>query len=361
MNPFRSRFGALALAATCALTFSACDSDGSSGASADVTVMSRNLYLGGDLFTLVQTSEVPIPVRVAQLYATIQASNPAERMAAIAAEIDASDADVVGLQEVVKYRFQATSDYVTGTTTPNATVVTYDFLQLLVDALAARGETYVVAAQNVNSDVELPGTADGVNFFDVRLTDSDAVLVRQGVTVNGTPEAVNYAVAAPIPVGTQTGNFTRGYTHMNLSVDGTSFTFANTHLEVGGAAVQAQILQSVEFKTRLSSVTGPLVVTGDFNSDPADAGEEGTSYRQLTTGNGALTDAGAGGAVTCCQAPDLRNTSSQLSTRIDLILHRGSVTSSGVTVIGEENGDRTASGLWPSDHAGVVTTLRVTG
>ena len=28
-------------------------------------------------------------------------------------------------------------------------------------------------------------------------------------------------------------------------------------------------------------------------------------------------------------------------------------------VIGEELGDRTAAGLWPSDHAGVVATLRL--
>jgi hypothetical protein len=29
-------------------------------------------------------------------------------------------------------------------------------------------------------------------------------------------------------------------------------------------------------------------------------------------------------------------------------------------VVGEEAADRTAGGLWPSDHAGLVTTLRLT-
>jgi len=28
-------------------------------------------------------------------------------------------------------------------------------------------------------------------------------------------------------------------------------------------------------------------------------------------------------------------------------------------VLGDEPGDRTASGLWPSDHAGLVTTLQL--
>lgn len=361
MRAFRSRtalYGGL-LAALCAPTFSACDSNGGDGTSADVKVMTRNLYLGGDLFTLLATSEVPIPVRVAQLYGTIQASLPAERMAALAAEIDAADPDIVGLQEVVTYRLQATSDYVTGTTTPNATEVQYDFLQLLLDALAARGENYTVAATNVNSDVEFPGTTNGTSFFDVRLTDSDVVLVRSGVTVSGAT-TVNYAVAAPVMVGDVEVRFLRGYSRMTATVDDVTFTYANTHLEVGGQAVAAQVLQGQEFKAALAGVTGPLVVTGDFNSDPADSGDDGDTYRLLTTGSAAFSDADEGGPVTCCQAADLRNTTSALSQRIDLVLFRGSVTALDADVVGEEAGDRTASGLWPSDHAGVVATLRVT-
>jgi len=362
MRSFRFRsalYGGL-LIALCAPTFSACDTGGSEGTSADVKVMTRNLYLGGDLFDLVVASEIPIPVRVNTLYTTIQASLPAERMAALAAEIDAQDPDIVGLQEVVTYRRQTPSDYVTGNTTANATAIDYDFLQLLLDALAARGESYTVAATNVNSDVEFPATADGgATFYDVRLTDSDVVLVRSGVTVSGATTAT-YAVAAEIPVGDVNVRFLRGYSRMTATVRGVTFTYANTHLEVGGPAVAAQFLQGQAFKGALAGATGPVIVTGDFNSDPADVTADGDTYRALTTGTGAFSDADAGGPVTCCQAADLRNPASQLGTRIDLVLFRGSVTGQGAVVVGEDPADRTPSGLWPSDHAGVVATLRVT-
>ena len=71
------------------------DSDSEPEVEATVRVMSQNLYLGGDLFTVVaETNPQLVPVRVAQLYAAIEASDPAERMAAIAAEIARLDPDL---------------------------------------------------------------------------------------------------------------------------------------------------------------------------------------------------------------------------------------------------------------------------
>src|SRR5258706_315943 len=65
-----------------------------------------------------------------------------------------------------------------GGATP-ATNVVFDYLQMLVDKLAASGAHYAVAASTDELDVELPmlnlqtGTID-----DARLTDRDAILVR---------------------------------------------------------------------------------------------------------------------------------------------------------------------------------------
>ena len=59
------------------------------------------------------------------------------------------------------------------------------------------------------------------------------------------------------------------------------------------------------------------------------------------------------------QSPDLLNPVSQLSERIDLILFRGSFQVADIIVVGDEQNDRTPSGLWPSDHAGVVAALRI--
>jgi hypothetical protein len=55
----------------------------------------------------------------------------------------------------------------------------------------------------------------------------------------------------------------------------------------------------------------------------------------------------------------LRNPSPTLTKRVDLVLTRGGFETVSADVLGEEPGDRTPSGLWPSDHAGVVATLRL--
>ena len=44
---------------------------------------------------------------------------------------------------------------------------------------------------------------------------------------------------------------------------------------------------------------------------------------------------------------------------LDLILFRGPFKVDDVDVVGEDPDDRTESGLWPSDHAGVVATLEL--
>jgi endonuclease/exonuclease/phosphatase family metal-dependent hydrolase len=51
------------------------------------------------------------------------------------------------------------------------------------------------------------------------------------------------------------------------------------------------------------------------------------------------------------------NPESLFDQRIDLVLIRGAAHVRNVDLVGEEEADRTASGLWPSDHAGVVATV----
>jgi hypothetical protein len=42
-----------------------------------------------------------------------------------------------------------------------------------------------------------------------------------------------------------------------------------------------------------------------------------------------------------------------------LILYRGGFSVRDIKLVGEKPSDRTPSGLWPSDHAGVVASLRL--
>ena len=49
-----------------------------------------------------------------------------------------------------------------------------------------------------------------------------------------------------------------------------------------------------------------------------------------------------------------------LTQRIDVVLVRGGLTAGGAALVGDDKKDRTASGLWPSDHDGVVATVTQT-
>ncbi len=77
-----------------------------------------------------------------------------------------------------------------GNRTANASAVAYDFVDLLLRALEARGLQYRVVARVVNNDLEFPMyTGIGpLPFDDVRYTDQDVILARAGLPV-GNPVA----------------------------------------------------------------------------------------------------------------------------------------------------------------------------
>ncbi len=327
-----------------------CDSTDDDGTTSGVRVMTQNLYLGADLFLVAgETNPQLVPVRVAELYATVQASDPAARMAAIAAEIARVGPDLVGLQEVSTYAIQMPGDHLPGQAATPATAVTVDFLDLLMDALEEQGADYRVVSVSNNADVELPAF-NGSEFFDVRYQDADVVLAKADVTTGATTERSFQALLTQ-EVGGVPQTFVRGYQTVDATVDGFSFTFVNTHLEVGGPAEPLQVLQAGELLPVLGAITGPVVLVGDINSN---GNANGTSYRTLTV---PLDDAfAAGSAPTCCQADDLRNPASQLQTRIDVVLFRGFDEARAAEVVLDEPSDR-VNGLWPSDHAGVWAEL----
>ena len=328
---------------------------------AEVTVMSQNLYLGGDLFTLL-SPECQLPALlgcVAQLYSDIVGSDFSARAESIADEIARIQPALVGLQEVSTYYVQAPGDNHTATPT-QATAVTIDFLQTLLDALADRGLAYQAVAVNDNADVELPATTDGVNFFDVRYRDADVVLARVDPDVQiGATTGTAFQALLTLPVGGQPQTFVRGYQTVQATVDGYAFTFVNTHLEVGGNAAPVQEAQAAELKAAIDATAGAVVLVGDLNSN-AD-GSSTASYGLITQSLDDVYDQRhLRAGPTCCQAADLLNLRSELDRRIDFVLYRGFDTARRAETILDEQRDRvsTARGLlWPSDHAGVAAQL----
>lgn len=343
-----------------------------------IRVMTQNLYLGADLLRVVnEPNPQLIPVRVAETLAVINATDFRARAQKIAEEIKDTRPDVIGLQEVTLLRTQFPGDALLGNPVA-ASEVLYDYLDLLRDALKRRGLHYDIAGIVQNADVEVPALvgfdpAGQPMFMDVRLTDHDVILVRRGVkTWNA--HAQNYYVNLHVPLGGATVEFTRGYVSVDAHIRDQTFRIVNTHLELPGPVPVSliQTLQAQELIATMSYSPFNVVLLGDFNSSPEDPIDPVTGvppYQQLVASNfidAWLKRAGTPDAgYTCCQNELVNNPVSMLNMRIDHVFLRdpaGDTTfldGARITswTVGDTPAEKTKSGLWPSDHASVVTTV----
>ena len=318
-----------------------------------LTVMTYNVYVGANMESLLRTTNlVEVPGAVAEVYAAFQATDFPGRAAGIAKGIKAYQPHIIGLQEISLIRTQSPGDRLTGG--EPAEEVVLDFLQILMDALHTEGLTYRVAAKVQNFDVEMPMSAEGsfVNYDDVRLTDFDVILVRDDVTVSR-PTAVNYADALSIEA--LFVEVLRGYVAIDATVSGTTYRIVNTHLE--SFTEENRGAQAEELIESLNNETLPIILLGDFNTPAPD----GTAYQMLlSAGYVDVWQMGTEGTGnTCCQAPKLQNAISEHYERIDQIFVRNLELPASVMTytVGDKPSERLASGLWPSDHAGVVAHL----
>lgn len=338
----------------------------------DVSVMTRNMYLGTGLSNLVGKTGINFVIAATTDWAHVLANDFDTRVVHLADEIEDNAPDLVGLQEVSLWRSQYPGDAVGGGTSP-ATTVEFDFLQQLMDELDGRGLNYSVAAASLNADVEAPTLANftdtSAGFRDVRLTDRDVILVNEDnadLVIDASGDA-RYVNQLSLPVGGGSAEFTRGYTFADARLNGKKFRFFNTHLEVdGGAAGAKQELQGNEaIAGPLAYDEGAVIAVGDFNS-AADDSTTATYANLIASGlidGWSVVHSGDPG-LTCCHNELLTNASSSVfGTRIDLTLAKGPARATSSVIVGDDPGDRfKAAGLpggWPSDHAGVVTTYRI--
>lgn len=323
------------------------------GTAAPLALVTYNMYLGADLTTLFSSAldASQVAGEVARIFGAVQASDPAARADAIAAQIASAAADVVALEEVALWRTQSPAD---GSASP-ATDVAYDFLALVLDGLARRGLDYTALAVQDNVDVEAAG-AFATGAMDVRLTDRDALLVRAGSALAAARTSQSHFTATLVVPTVAIGvlSIPRGWIAADGDVGGRAVRVVATHLESVAAPIRdAQAAELLAGPTTESDV----IVTGDFNFAPGSLPYGGFDAAALT--DEWTRVAGGDPGPTCCQAPDLRNATPTLDERIDLVWTRGAISASAMRRLGAEAADRTASGLWPSDHAGVAATLDV--
>jgi endonuclease/exonuclease/phosphatase family metal-dependent hydrolase len=339
-------------------------------------VASYNLYLGADLSPLFGAADFSDLVgRAGQVYAAMEATNFPERAEAIADLIAKERPDVVGLQEVAVW--ETAPGTIQSPTAPFT--VTYHFLDLLLDELAERGVPYEEVATNTNFTGTLPIALGGAPPLHeastwARFTDRDVIVVRSGLperhlSVDETSvreETFEATLTIPSGVlGVPPFEVPRGWSSVDVTMKGFTYTFFNTHFEAFDGVVRNE--QAVELADEVKAAPYPPVVVGDINSRPPCDGFNTEAYETLI--DVGLVEAWpevypkaqcAPASFTSGQADDLLNAESRLTHRIDVVMFDPDAFDAiRTSVIGEEQRDRTTpSGLWPSDHAGSVATLR---
>jgi endonuclease/exonuclease/phosphatase family metal-dependent hydrolase len=324
------------------------------------TVMTRNLYLGAsldDIIAALTSGDLGQVVAAATAtWTTVQASHPAERMGAVADEIVAADPAAVGLQEVSTW---TTLPLDPRTLQPaGAPTVRYDFLQLLLDALTARGVSYhaVDGATSTNfTSAFIPVLVGGAPSQAVKLVDRDVILVRDGITAtnahHGNFQTVLQPPAAPLKVD-------RGWGSADLSTRQATFRLVNAHTEAWGPEQirVGEVLELFAAQDQIAAQTGalPTVYVGDYNS--AAGATPATSEDGYNTLRSRLSDLG-GVQPTCCQEGTLTDPTPDFTTRIDLVLGTAGVSGKSSYRTGVTPVDLPGSTWWASDHAGVVSSL----
>jgi endonuclease/exonuclease/phosphatase family metal-dependent hydrolase len=327
------------------------------GNPASLTVMTRNLYLGTDLLPIALAPSVPAFEQAATNgFNQVKATNFPARAKLIAREVKRAKPDLIGLQEAALWRTGPKD----GTAT-RAQTVAFDFLEILRTALRQAGVPYAVVQSNDEADIEGP-TSEG---FDVRLTMRDVVLVRKkqrkGLRLTRRGRGT-YDTRLELP--TQVGTFAsvRGYVYVDGKLAGRRFRFIDTHLEAYGSEIRTR--QAQELLAGPARRKGRVILVGDMNSDPD--GAEPQAFQALT--GAGFVDTWARlyptkPGLTSGLRADLMDPPSPNpfdDSRIDHVLVKGKIKPLNAKVVGTNPAtSRTSTGLWASDHAGVVTKLKL--
>lgn len=245
-----------------------------------VTIMSRNIYLGADVG--VALGLIPdMPAAAQFMWDQMRATDFASRAPLLAQEAATHRPAVIGIQEATTWECTA------GLT--GRRVVVYDFLDQLLDAMRATGVEYVIATDGTHPALNpgysippIPGVTMvrdpqafpalfGGDEAACGFTIGDALLVRADladrVLASGTVEFAERTTIVPVLM-----EISRGYAWADIDLGGTPTRVVTTHLESlwDPGVIPSARVQADQLIADLASTTMPLIVLGDFNSDPRD-------------------------------------------------------------------------------------------
>ncbi|HEU4515389.1 MAG TPA: endonuclease/exonuclease/phosphatase family protein [Nocardioidaceae bacterium] len=305
-----------------------------------IRVATYNLYLGADVTTVFTVADAEeLEAQAGRVLEQLLGTDFPSRAEAIARLLVREGVDVVGLQEVARWSREVE---------PGRNEVWLDFLGELLDALARAGAEYDVHAltESFRGGASVAGreamSVLGHNAILVRRASGLGVLAERTGRFSTTLDVVTKVPGLVIDIA-------RSWGWVDLAVDGRSVRLVNTHHEAWDDRVRA--LQRDELLTAIASPGIPVVVVGDFNEVPSKVGMP-AEYVD------AWAVAGDGGpGPTCGQRADLTG-ESNLAVRIDYVWARDAEVT-GCRVVGDRPEERTAAGLWPSDHACVVADVQL--
>ena len=244
--------------------------------------MSRNIYLGADVGVALEL--IPdLPAAAQFMWKQVQATDFSKRKLILAKEIKDQAPDVIGLQEATIWYCQAKPW--------SSKTEVFNFTNEL---LAELGGRYVIAEKGGEKAFN-PGYSIGPIPFLTKVSDpktfqplfgqnsascgfqiGDALLVKKELAqyVNQVGNSEYEAVYKVVPTIME---IYRGYTWADITMQGSNVRFVSTHLEslwdankIPKAADQARQLVA-----DLANTKSPVIVIGDFNSDPRDPRPKG--------------------------------------------------------------------------------------
>ena len=313
------------------------------------TVMTINIYQGTELEHVLAANTLPSLIAGATTdYASVIATNFPARAQALAGEIAAAQPTLVGLQEVATWTVNG--------------AVSYDFLQVLLDALAARGQHYEGLITRANWHSTAPGIVGG-SLALLGVTEGTAILARTDLPTDelklSNEQSHDFTVRTVFPFLGQPFDLGGGWLSVDAKVRGKTFRFVTTHMDPRSPL--ARTAQAAQIVTDAGADGLPLVLVGDTNSDPLSVAYHEFVADGLTDTWATLHPTEAG--LTCCHIktgqPDadaVADPNAPLTARVDYVL-----TGPGVTPLSETLFNTAPSemfdGLWPTDHAAIAATL----